>query len=194
MNTSPDFAPMPVTMTARRHFMMYTPRAQAAFQHQNFFFAQKEKLSNLLNSLGRDAKFAPCGSQVGNDYFELTAVVTSLLEEAQTASAFTFDQIERSGIQMQPFAKKVQLVEQVAAEMKERAVAAAVTLATPAFSRKRGRARDEDEDEDDDDAMLEYKRYRCTIADHDMILEPAFCGPYADRFLQTAWWTQQLCD
>lgn len=21
---------------------------------------------------------------------------------------------------------------------------------------------------------------------------PAFCGPYADRFLQTAWWTQSI--
>lgn len=192
MNASLGFAPMPVTITARRHFMMYTPRAQAAFQHQNFFFAQKEKLSDLLNSIGRDAKFAPCGSKVGNDYFELTAVVTSLLEEAQTASAFTLGQIERSGIQMQPFAERVQLVEQVAAEARERAAAAAVAVVKPTVSRKRGRPRDDEDDEDD--AMLEYKRYRCATADHDMMFEPAFCGPYADRFLHTAWWTQQICD
>ena len=121
------------------------------------------------------------------DYFELTTVITQLLEEAQVISAFTYDQIERSGIQMQPFADKVQLVESVAAEVRAKALMAA---APKPLSRKRGRMMDEEEE----DMSFTQKRKRGYGADQDMVIEPAFCGPYADRHLQTAWWTQQICE
>jgi hypothetical protein len=185
------FAPIPRARMARHHFMMYTPRAQAAFEHQQFFFEQKEKLAALLNTLGQDAKLAPLGSEVGNDYHELTTVVTQLLDEAQVASGFTLDQIERSGLVMQPFAENVQLVEQVAASARERAAAAAAATKAPVVSRKRGRGRDEEEDEE---MLFEYKRYRHNTVDHDMMMvESAYCGPYAEQFLETAWWTEPIC-
>lgn len=184
--------------TMRRHFMMYTPRAQAAFQHQQFFFEQKEKLAGLLNTVGQDAKTiaARLGctghAQLGSDYHELTTVTTQLLEEAQAMSAWTFDVIERSGVQMQPFEEKVRMVEQVASQLRARAEEAAAAVATPAVSKKRSRARDDDDDEIE--VQSSHKRGRGFGMDHEMSIEPAYCGPYAERFLQTAWWTQQVCE
>lgn len=172
--------------TARHHFMMYTPRAQAAFQHQQFFFEQKEKLTSLLITVGQDARVAT-DHQACLDYFELTTVVTQLLEEARLLSTLTFDAIERSGVQMQPFAEKVDMVEKVAAEVRMRSVAVAV--AKP-VSRKRGRMMDDEEEQ----TSFAVKRHRNIPADQEMMIEPSFCGPYADRFLQTAWWTQQVCE
>lgn len=172
--------------TARHHFMMYTSRARIAFQHQQFFFEQKEKLSNLLNSVGQDARIA-AGQPACMDYYELTTVITQLLEEAQILSALTYEQIERSGIQMQPFAEKVQLVESVAAEVRVKTFMAA---APKPVSRKRGRMMDEEEE----DMSSTYKRNRGFGVDQDMMVEPAFCGPYAERHLQTAWWTQPICE
>ncbi|KAK4540138.1 hypothetical protein LTR36_009724 [Oleoguttula mirabilis] len=174
----------PPQRTARAHFMMYTPRAQAAYQHQQFFFEQKEKLSSLLNTVGRDAK-AATNYQLGADYYELTAVVTQLLEEAQLMSGFTFNQIQQSGVQMQPFAEKVQLVETVAVEVRMRAITAAKPV-----SRKRGRTTDGDEEE----MSYAVKRYRQVPVDQEMVIQPAFCAPYANKFMQSAWWTQPMCD
>lgn len=165
--------------------MMYTPRARAAFQHQQFFFEQKAKLSDLLNNIGRDAKTI-AGQQTCMDVFELTTVITQLLEEAQLACTLTFEQIERYGVQMQPFAEKVQMVETVAAEVHARAL---VAVAPKAASCKRGRA----VEEDDEDMSYTYKRTR-GFGDYVMVIEPAYCGPYADRFLQSAWWTQPVCE
>ncbi|KAH9821976.1 hypothetical protein Tdes44962_MAKER04873 [Teratosphaeria destructans] len=192
MHTDATFAPAPQRSTPRRCFFAYTPRAQAALQCQQFFFDQKEKLSMLLNTVGHDARMAPCGSQIGNDYFELTTVITQLLEDASIASGLTLLQIESSGVQMQPFAEKVQLCEHVAVSARERAQQAAAAMAKPAVSRKRGRVRDEEEEEEQ--CSSEYKRYRHAPQDHNMVIEPSYCGPYADHFLQTAWWTQPVCD
>ncbi|KAK5127176.1 hypothetical protein LTR85_008537 [Meristemomyces frigidus] len=173
----------PQQRTARHHFMVYTPRAQAAFQHQQFFFEQKEKLSVLLNTVGRDAKMAT-DHQACADYYELTTVVTQLLEEAQLMCGLTFNQIQQSGGQMQPFAEKVQLVETVAIEVRTRAVAAPKPV-----SRKRGRTMD-----DEEEMNFAVKRYRSTPVDQEMMIESAFCSPYADNFMQTAWWTRPICD
>ncbi|KAI7205852.1 hypothetical protein KC343_g7604 [Hortaea werneckii] len=112
---------------ARRHFMMTSPRAQAAFHHQQFFFEQKDKLAHLLNTISADARNAtsistssPASSTTSSDYHELLTVTTQLLSEAQTLSTWTFDMIESNGPQVEPFAEKVALVERVAGEMRER--------------------------------------------------------------------------
>ncbi|KAI7154000.1 hypothetical protein KC349_g7986 [Hortaea werneckii] len=113
---------------ARRHFMMTSPRAQAAFHHQQFFFEQNEKLANLLNTIGADARnattiYTSCPASTtttSSDYHELLTVTTHLLSEAQTLSTWTFDMIESSGPQVEPFAEKVALVERVAGELRER--------------------------------------------------------------------------
>jgi len=169
--------------------MMYTARAQQAFEIQNFFFEQKAKLTSLLNTIGQEAKSAPF--PICMDYPELTDAVTQLLGEAQVASGLTYDQLQQAGVEMRPFAEKVQLVENVAADARTRAMTAAKPV-----SRKRGRRDEEDEDEM---AGVSYsntsnKRNRNVPASYDMVIEPNYCGPYAERFLQTAWWTQQLCD
>lgn len=164
--------------------MMYTPRARLAFQYQQFFFEQREKLSSLLNTVSIDARVAN-GQQVCLDYFELTTVVTQLLSEAQDLSTLTCDQLERGGVQTQPFAEKVQIVETLATELRTR-----VSASQKAVSKKRGRSMDDDEDEVDMDFAV--KRYRNAPVDHDMLIEPAFCGPYAERFLQNAWWSQPI--
>ncbi|KAK5129602.1 hypothetical protein LTR08_003033 [Meristemomyces frigidus] len=168
-------------VTARHHFMVYRPRAHAAFQHQQFFFEQKEKLSALLNAIGRDARTATT-YQAGADYHELTTVVTQLLEEAQMLSRFTFDQVQRCGVVMQPFAEKVLLVESVALEVRARAV----VLAKPA-SRKRGRDMD-----DEDEADFAVKRYR-GVEQHSAT-EAAYCGSYADKFMRNTPWSQPTCE
>ncbi|KAI7184378.1 hypothetical protein D0869_12253 [Hortaea werneckii] len=116
---------------ARRHFMMTSPRAQAAFHHQQFFFEQNEKLAHLLNTIGVDARNATTISTsssctqastptTSSDYHELLTVTTHLLSEAQTLSTWTFDMIESNGPQVEPFAEKVALVERVARELRER--------------------------------------------------------------------------
>ncbi|KAI7083023.1 hypothetical protein KC356_g7908 [Hortaea werneckii] len=112
---------------ARRHFMMTSPRAQAGFYHQQFFFEQKDKLAHLLNTIGTDARNAtsisissPASSATSSDYHELLTVSTQLLSEAQALSTWTFDMIESNGPQVEPFAEKVALVERVAGELRER--------------------------------------------------------------------------
>ncbi|KAI6868281.1 hypothetical protein KC343_g7742 [Hortaea werneckii] len=112
---------------ARRHFMMTSPRAQAAFHHQQFFFEQKDKLAHLLNTISADARNAtsistssPASCITSSDYHELLTVTTQLLSEAQTLSTWTFDMIESNGPQVEPFAEKVALVERVAGELRER--------------------------------------------------------------------------
>ncbi|KAI6819558.1 hypothetical protein KC332_g2388 [Hortaea werneckii] len=112
---------------ARRHFMMTSPRAQAAFHHQQFFFEQKDKLAHLLNTISADARNAtsfstsfPASSTTSSDYHELLTVTTQLLSEAQTLSTWTFDMIESNRPQVEPFAEKVALVERVAGELRER--------------------------------------------------------------------------
>lgn len=114
---------------ARRHFMMTSPRAQAAFHHQQFFFEQKDKLAHLLNTIGADARnattipnpsLASSTTTTSSDYHELLTVTTNLLSEAQTLSTWTFDMIESNGPQVEPFAEKVALVERVAGELRER--------------------------------------------------------------------------
>ncbi|KAI7220048.1 hypothetical protein KC333_g2601 [Hortaea werneckii] len=113
---------------ARRHFMMTSPRAQAAFHHQQFFFEQNEKLAHLLNTIGTDARNATTISTscpastttTSSDYHELLTVTTHLLSEAQTLSTWTFDLIESNGPQVEPFAEKVALVERVAGELRGR--------------------------------------------------------------------------
>ncbi|KAI6892979.1 hypothetical protein D0869_13549 [Hortaea werneckii] len=115
---------------ARRHFMMTSPRAQAAFHHQQFFFEQKDKLAHLLNTIGADARNATISLSSSHastpttpsDYHELLTVTTHLLSEAQTLSTWTFDMIESNGPQVEPFAEKVALVERVAGELRERAL------------------------------------------------------------------------
>ncbi|KAI7702529.1 hypothetical protein KC353_g14687 [Hortaea werneckii] len=107
---------------------MTSPRAQAAFHHQQFFFEQNEKLANLLNTIGADARNATTISTscpastptTSSDYHELLTVTTHLLSEAQTLSTWTFDLIESNGPQVEPFAEKVALVERVARELRER--------------------------------------------------------------------------
>ncbi|KAI7233389.1 hypothetical protein KC330_g5424 [Hortaea werneckii] len=117
--------------SARRHFMMTSPRAQAAFHHQQFFFEQNENLAHLLNTIGVDARNATTISTpssctqastptTSSDYHELLTVTTHLLSEAQTLSTWTFDMIESNGPQVEPFAEKVALVERVARELRER--------------------------------------------------------------------------
>jgi len=114
---------------ARRHFMMTSPRAQAAFHHQQFFFEQKDKLAHLLNTISADARnatsitnpsFTASTPTTSSDYHELLTVTTQLLSEAQTLSTWTFDMIESNGPQVEPFAEKVALVERVAGELRER--------------------------------------------------------------------------
>ncbi|KAI7507670.1 hypothetical protein KC347_g6718 [Hortaea werneckii] len=112
---------------ARRHFMMTSPRAQAGFHHQQFFFEQKDKLAHLLNTIGTDARNAtsisissPASSATSSDYHELLTVTTQLLSEAQSLSTWTFNMIESNGLQVEPFAEKVALVERVAGELRER--------------------------------------------------------------------------
>ena len=171
--------------TARHHFMTYRPRAHAAFQHQQFFFEQKEKLAALLNTVGRDAKRVTT-LQAGAEYYELTTVVTQLLEEAQVLSRFTFDQVHRSGVQMAPFAEKVALVERVTIEVRARAAAVAI-VAKPVV-RKRGRNTDEDEE-----MTFSVKRYREDAMPEQMIVEPtAYCGSYANNFMQNTPWSQPI--
>ncbi|KAK4556571.1 hypothetical protein LTR86_006142 [Recurvomyces mirabilis] len=173
--------------TVRRHFMFYTARAQQALEHQSFFFDQKEKLSLMLNTIGAEAKAASFPACM--DYPELTTAVTQLLDEAVLASTLTFDQIQQAGLQMGPFTEKVNLVETVAADVRSRAMAVPKTV-----SRKRGRREEED---DEEMSFASYttcnKRGRNTAADYDMVIEPAYCGNYAENFLQTAWWTQ-VCE
>ncbi|RMY74562.1 hypothetical protein D0863_03176 [Hortaea werneckii] len=114
---------------ARRHFMMTSPRAQAAFHHQQFFFEQKDNLAHLLNTISADARtatsitnpsFTASTPTTSSDYHELLTVTTQLLSEAQTLSTWTFDMIESNGPQVEPFAEKVALVERVAGELRER--------------------------------------------------------------------------
>ncbi|RMY43621.1 hypothetical protein D0863_16310 [Hortaea werneckii] len=114
---------------ARRHFMMTSPRAQAAFHHQQFFFEQKDKLAHLLNTIGADARNATTISlsssqaptpTTSSDYHELLTVTTHLLSEAQTLSTWTFDMVESNGAQVEPFAEKVALVERIAGELRGR--------------------------------------------------------------------------
>ncbi|KAI7340566.1 hypothetical protein KC354_g17195 [Hortaea werneckii] len=112
---------------ARRHFMMTSPRAQAAFHHQQFFFEQKDKLAHLLNTIGADARNATISLSshastptTSSDYHELLTVTTHLLSEAQTLSTWTFDMIESNGPQIEPLAEKVALVERLAGELRER--------------------------------------------------------------------------
>ena len=173
--------------TVRRHFMFYTARAQQALEHQSFFFEQKEKLSIMLNTIGAEAKAASFPACM--DYPELTAAVTQLLDEAIYASTLTFDQIQQAGLQMGSFTEKIQLVETVAADVRSRALAAPKTV-----SRKRGRR---DDGDDEEISFASYttcnKRGRNTAADYDMVIEPSYCGNYAENFLQTAWWTQ-VCE
>lgn len=167
---------------ARRHFMMFTARAQQAFQLQQFFFEHRDKLAALLNIVGQEAKaagFPPC-----MDYPELLDAVTQLLQEAQLMSSLTFAQVQQAGVETAPFAERVAVVEGVLAEIRMRAVAAPLKAAP----RKRGR-RDEEEDEE----MAAFtpfnvsnKRYRFGAAEHDMVIERSY--------LQTAWWTQPICD
>jgi len=176
------------TKTARHHFMMYTPRARLAFQYQHFFFEQREKLGSLLNAVSADARAAANGSHFEVDYFELTSVVTQLLGEAQTYSVLTCDQLERDGVQMQPFADKVRIVERVATQLRLRLSA----TSQKSVSKKRARFVDDDEEEEDVDVTSAVKRYRNAPADHDMVVEPAFCGRYGDRYLHNAWWTQPI--
>lgn len=174
---------IPQQRTARHFFTMYTPRGQAAFQFQQFFFEKKDQLAFLLNTIGRDAKMAT-DRQACADYCELITVVTQLLEEAQLMSGLTFAQLTQSGVQMEPFAEKVQLVETVASEVRTRAVAAPKPVA-----RKRGRTMD-----DEEDMSFAVKRSRHVPVDQEMTMEPAFCSPYAEKFMQNAWWSQQICD
>ncbi|RMY89640.1 hypothetical protein D0862_10178 [Hortaea werneckii] len=115
-------------ISARRHFMMTSPRAQAAFHHQQFFFEQKDKLAHLLNTIGADARNATTISTsspastptTSSDYHELLTVTTHLLSEAQSLSTWTFDLIESNGPQVEPFAEKIALAERMAAELRER--------------------------------------------------------------------------
>ena len=179
------YAPQP---TIRRRFLMYTPRAQQAYEQQQFYFEQKERLATLLNTVGAESKSASFPACM--EYPDLINGITQLLEEAQWMSGLTFAQIEQSGVQIAPFSEKVHLAESVAADVRVRA------MATPKpVSRKRGRR-----DEDQEVAMGYFsyttcnKRGRNTAAEYDMSFEPSsFCGPYADKFLQTAWWTQ-VCE
>jgi len=195
MHSTTDFNTGMPTKTPRHHFMMYTARARAAFQYQQFFFEQREKLSSMLNAVSADARAASSQQQVCMDYYELTSVVTQLLSDAQVFSALTYDQLDRQGVQMQPFAEKVQMVESVATELRLRACASQKSV-----SKKRGRRMDDDEDEEEIDIMdttpaprkYAVKRYRRAPVDQEMFVEPAFCGPYADRFLQNAWWNQPI--
>ncbi|GAB1737482.1 hypothetical protein NU219Hw_g1620t1 [Hortaea werneckii] len=115
-------------ISARRHFMMTSPRAQTAFHHQQFFFEQKDKLAHLLNTIGADARNAttistssPASTHTtSSDYHELLTVTTHLLSEAQSLSTWTFDLIESNGPQVEPFAEKIALVERMAGELRER--------------------------------------------------------------------------
>ncbi|KAI7277839.1 hypothetical protein KC345_g6366 [Hortaea werneckii] len=106
---------------------MTSPRAQAAFHHQQFFFEQKDKLAHLLNTISADARnstsfstSSPASSTTSSDYHELLTVTTQLLSEAQSLSTWTFDMIESNGPQVEPFAEKVALVERIAGELRER--------------------------------------------------------------------------
>ena len=173
--------------TMRRCFLLYTPRARQAYEHQQFFFEQKDRLATLLNTVGAESKTASFPACM--DYPDLINGITQLLEEAQLMSSLTFAQIEQSGVVIAPFSEKVRLAETIAADVRGRA------MATPKpVTRKRGRR---DEDEDEEMAYSSYttcnKRGRNTAADYDMSFEPSYCGPYAERFLQTAWWTQ-VCE
>ncbi|KAI6805968.1 hypothetical protein KC332_g7049 [Hortaea werneckii] len=161
---------------ARRHFMMTSPRAQAGFHHQQFFFEQKDKLAHLLNTIGTDARNAtsisissPASSATSSDYHELLTVTTQLLSDAQSLSTWTFDMIESNGPQVEPFAEKVALVERVAGELRERVLLqqqqqmqTTNTITTPntaesrscapslsaASSKKRGRSGEDDMEEE----------------------------------------------
>lgn len=168
--------------------MMYTHRAQQAFQHQQFFFEQKATLAAFLNALGQEAKAASFPACM--DYPEIIQAVTQLLEEAQLMSSLTFAQLEQAGVDTTVFAEKVRIVEQVTAEVRMRAMA----TASKSASRKRGR---KEEDEDTEMAFSSYnassKRNRYS-GGHDTVMELSYCGGYADRYLQTAWWTQPICD
>ncbi|TKA68498.1 hypothetical protein B0A55_08794 [Friedmanniomyces simplex] len=166
---------------ARRHFMMYTARAQQAFQLQHFFFEQKDNLASMLNAVGHEAKAASFPACM--DYPELIDAVTQLLQEAQLMSSLTFAQIQQAGVETAAFAEKVGIVEGVLAGIRMRAMAAPSKPAP----RKRGRR---DEEEDEEMAVASYnlsnKRNRYVAADHDMVIERSY--------LQTAWWTQPICD
>jgi len=168
---------------ARRHFMMFTARAQQAFQLQQFFFEHRDRLAVLLNTVGQEAKAA--GFPACMDYPELLDAVTQLLQEAQLMSSLTFAQVQQAGVETAPFAERVAVVEGVLAGVRMRAVAA--PLAIKAAPRKRGRR---DEDEDEEMAFTPFnvsnKRNRFVAADHDMVIERSY--------LQTAWWTQPICD
>ncbi|EMC92115.1 hypothetical protein BAUCODRAFT_27467 [Baudoinia panamericana UAMH 10762] len=173
-----------VPQTRRHYFTMYTPRAQTAFRFQQFFFEQKAKLSNLLNTVGQDAKAAPF--PICMDYPELTSAITQLLCDAQAACGLTYDQIQQAGIETGPFAEKVEFAENVAADIRMRAM----SVVKPAtVLRKRGRRVDEEEE-----ASVSFaKRSRNAAADYDMVIEPNQCAPYADPLLLTAMWTQPMC-
>ena len=169
--------------------MTYRPRAHAAFQHQQFFFEQREKLAALLNAVGRDAKHVTT-LQAGADYYELISVVTQLLDEAQTLSRFTFDQVQRSGVQMAPFEEKVLLVESFAREA--RAHVAAAVVAKPVSFRKRGRNTHDEEETD-----CSVKRCRNDVVpEQQMVIEPpqVFCGAHANKFIHNTLWSETMCE
>ena len=184
-NYDAGYAPKP---TIRRHFMRYTSRACQIFEYQDFFFAQREKLATMLNAVGAEAKMAPFPACM--DYPKLTDAVSQLLEEAQWVSTLTFDQMEHAGIQMAPFGEKVRLVEEAASELRMRAIEAPKAVSNSKRSRR-------DEDEDEEMACSSYtmsnKRGRTAPAEYDApTVQSPSCRPFAEPFLQTAWWTQQV--
>ncbi|KAK3074326.1 hypothetical protein LTR53_003316 [Teratosphaeriaceae sp. CCFEE 6253] len=174
---------------ARRRFMMYTARAQQAFQHQEFFFEQKDKLACMLNAVGQEARAASFPACMA--WTEIIDAVTQLLNEAQVMSSLTFAQIEQAGVDTRLFAEKVGIVEQASAEVRMRTMA---PTPKPA-ARKRARR---DEEEDEEMAYSSYnvcnKRNRY-VADHDMAMGSSFCGGYADPYLLHApAWTRPIYD
>ncbi|KAK5699457.1 hypothetical protein LTR17_023226 [Elasticomyces elasticus] len=171
----------------RHCFMMYTARAQQAFQYQQFYFEAKTKLGDMLIIVGQEAKAASFPACM--DYPEIIEAITQLLQEAQLMSTLTFAQIEQAGVETAPFAEKVGVVESVLANVRMRSVAA-----TKPVARKRARR---DEEEDVEMSFSSYnvcnKRNRFSASEHNLAVQPSNCGGYAD-YLQTSHWAQAICD
>lgn len=132
---NPDDVPLLWTQSPRFIQIM---RSGSELQHPQYFFAQTDKLTALLHRLFEDINtFGPC-----DGYSHAQDVLTKLLNESQTFSGLTREDLRQLEPHVRAFVEELNNVDSYVEELDERRR----MMNMKSAAKKRGRSNDEDEE------------------------------------------------